>query len=290
MIKKFAEFINEGFWKDGIKRAKEGDVRREDGIKVKLPDGKDIIIDNSIEGVPYKLDGDNYYKLIDDIEGLEFYVFGFKLNGEYIYYYVDVDDDTELIKFITSDYDMVDDDFSILKAVTKSDNMYKDLDDGVVVEKMDDLSYMCTDSYEDKFAIIYGGDGDKKALEFFTNYLAIKLQEKFDYAESSSNLKASFYRLMDKFGCNFFDMGNMKYEMRENGIKVPKKDSLVIDKYIAEFGIKNLCQYLDHYECARTIMEMSDYDFRENYYESLIKEEEEFKIDNKTIFVFSIYK
>ena len=46
MIKTFEEFINEGFWKDGIKRAKNNDVRRENGVKVKTSLGVDIVLQN----------------------------------------------------------------------------------------------------------------------------------------------------------------------------------------------------------------------------------------------------
>lgn len=287
MIKKFEEFVNEGMWKSGIDRAKENSMRVEDGIRVKLPNGDTVEIDDRYDGVPYKLDGDNYYKLIDDIEGVEIYIFGLQLDGEYVYYLYDGDE--ELSKLITSDYDMVKDDFTILKSVISSDNMYKDPDDGVQIEKLDDLSFMCADSYGDKFAIIYGGDGDDKALEFFTNELMKRLDKQFDPTENDRTLEDMFNVIIGRYGCGFFDFETITNELEEVDIDVPEDEEEIIDAYIEEMGFEKLIQCLNFEECAKTIMRENDYNFREvDECGTLIKEEEEFDINNKTIFVFTL--
>lgn len=58
-IKKFEEFIKEGFWKPGIERAKNGEVRKED----KLPDffQKDYVYPvEGYKGYFFEVDAKNY--------------------------------------------------------------------------------------------------------------------------------------------------------------------------------------------------------------------------------------
>ena len=104
MIKKFEEYISEGFWKDGIRRAKNNDIRREDGVKVKLQLGPTVVLKNT---------NWDYDKFLLFIVGFGSPVFGVKrlnvftldeqkniLTGKLDYYHpIDIEGSTYVISF-----------------------------------------------------------------------------------------------------------------------------------------------------------------------------------------------
>lgn len=87
MVKNFDEFIGEGLWKSGVERAKTGEIRRENGVKIKTSLGIDVVVQNT--DYDYEMlikdilcGGDGGHPLDIDVDYLRNY--GVKERGEVI--------------------------------------------------------------------------------------------------------------------------------------------------------------------------------------------------------------
>lgn len=116
--------INEGFLSKTLNRAKTGDVRKEQGVIVKTPDG-DVLLDYNKEyGRPYKLHNNDYYKIYN-IDGSDEYIFGYKNDDDvYSYFIYEVEEKSGNIslKLIAkSDFDMNETDFIYITSMYRTE-------------------------------------------------------------------------------------------------------------------------------------------------------------------------
>ena len=198
IVESFEEFykIDEGMWKDTIRRAKAGEIRREEGVKVNLPNGEYVILDDKGCGLPEMIDGEYFTEV--NINGEDRYIFAYNNDGDYTYYMYftpDYEDHKNLVKIATSNYDMNEDDFIYIRAMfdynadeqdmIESDSVleFRDTYDTHRCEcEYDGRRYLLFDSYsaaedyarEDTKNVIEDCGTDKEMIERWQNYFGNK--------------------------------------------------------------------------------------------------------------------
>lgn len=154
-IKSYDDFVEEGFLSKTLSRSKTGEIRKEEGIKVKIEEvGSYVILDDKGCGHPYILDDNDgkYYCVIKNGSD-ELYVFGYTDDETYTYFvYAQDYDETNLKQIATSDYDMTDDDFILIRAMldldsSNDDMVFKDRSSHYTCE-MGNEEYMLFDDHD----------------------------------------------------------------------------------------------------------------------------------------------
>lgn len=210
-IMSYDNFVNERLFKSSMNRVKSGDIRKEDGIKIKIPDIEQgyVILDDKGCGLPYKInedvatpDEEYYIKIIYHNEG-DIYVFGYEDDGSYTYFMYDENNEEEgyLTQLATSDYNMADDEFKYLIAMCDSPFVNEDME----FHTYGGSKVSC--EIGKKEYLFYNSENDAEDA-------AIENQRQI--IEDTNIDSESLKRWLDFFGDEFIDTSSIEDMMRES--------------------------------------------------------------------------
>ncbi|MCM1217057.1 MAG: hypothetical protein NC548_21375 [Lachnospiraceae bacterium] len=202
-ILNYNEYVNEGFLSKTINRAKSGDIRKEQGIKVTTPKGVFILGDRGC-GIPYKLDGDSYF-ITMKINNEERCIFGYENEGDYTYF-IDVEEeyfDDTLLELCSSQFDMSQDNkFTLVKAMMEE----------VGLSDEDEMKFV---RWKNRFVC----ESDRYEYEIYVDYNDVEqtaIENMRDLVGDCGVDKKSFERWYDYFGDDFLDVEHIEKVMRES--------------------------------------------------------------------------
>lgn len=219
MVKSFDDYVDESLWKGVIDRSKSGDIRKEQGLKVNLPNGGYVIMDDKGCGLPKQI-GNDYFTTIE-LEGDDRFVFCYEDSGDLTYFIYDLITDEEdeqpcniiegerwgLVQLATSDYDLSKDDFVVLRGLVNSFSNIK-LDDHPEIIIRDAYRGMQQCEVDNESYYVFDDEDNKdKYVEDYT----LGLLDDID--------KDSFDRYVKYFGYDFIDsdgIAEMQRESNEN--------------------------------------------------------------------------
>lgn len=254
-VESFENFcdMNEALWKSGIERAKDGAVRRENGIGVKLPCDKKVTLPlDTVYGSPIELSNGEYYKEFE-LGRYTYYIFMYEAHdqSEYTYFVYsgeEVDEPVEqseendmypLFKIATADFNMDEEPLDFAPIFAMFDGEFCEMED-FIENGMEEMSfndenrhyscnfggdyYLIFDSIEtaEEYAVDYNRDTfdeidiDKTLIDNWRNYFGNRI---FNTDELREMLKEDYKNYVDDIESESGDMGYRLYdEMKEHGL------------------------------------------------------------------------
>lgn len=211
IVESFQDFhrIDE-LWRGGVDRAKSGEIRKEQGIKIVLPDDQIVILGDRGCGLPQRFREGDYYVEVE-IGGVVVFLFAYEDDGDYTYFiYNDVEDEDgdNLYKVATCDYDMELDDFVLIVSMLESEFVdERDLRDGDYMEFTKNAThrYNCVCGRRDYLIFDNLTDAEDYAFDYMYDLLD---EMEFD--------NGSIERWISYFGHSFIDTAALDEWMEED--------------------------------------------------------------------------
>ena len=214
-IKSYDDFVGEGFMTRSLDRKKSNDARKEDGILVRLPNGDKVILGDVNCGLPYQLDGDEYYVILEDFDDLV--IFGYNDGDIYTYFtYQILDDEVELNEIASSNYDMTEDDFVLIKAMY--DNNITDSDDNMGFDNFNTF-YECTVNENSSYYLFDNEDNVRTtAFDRMSEWVedVFNSIDSVNDIEDRKRLRKQIENWVDNYGDSIMNEGEIENFMRED--------------------------------------------------------------------------